>query len=216
MNDEAVLGVWVPIATLIVASLIRLAKSDRAVAWFPVAVSPKWRAWAALLLGVVLGVLQKLALGGSWVDAVGGGLSAGIAAITGHELVVESLRNGRDIGAPKPAPLAPGTLRPPSPPPISLKPPPLPPLAMLALVALAVGCGPRPAPLEQSGELVVTANACRTKGLDVMRRGGTCQQKRSRLLEMAENDPDCVGLFGDGGPGQFECRDGGASDGGKE
>jgi hypothetical protein len=212
MGESA--AVWVPIATLIVGSLIRLAKSDRAVAWFPVAISPRWRAWIALGLGVVLGVLQKLALGGSWVEAIGGGLSAGIAAITGHELIVESLRDGRDIGEAKRPPLAPGTLRPPTAPPISLKPPPLPPLAMLALVLL--GCGPSPSTLKQSRELEATSNACRERGLEVMRRGGTCQQKRSRLLQMAETDPDCVGLFGDAGPGQFECRDGGPSDGGKE
>lgn len=123
---------WVPLVAVIVAVLIRLAKSDNAVRWFPILVQPRWRPWLSLALGVTGGVVEKLASGGTWGEAIAGGLAAGLLPITGHELVVESLRNGRDVGVakatpPPPGPPTPLMFPPPSrpPPPISWKPPPM-------------------------------------------------------------------------------------------
>ena len=116
---------WIALAAVFAGLLIRLSKSDRFVAWFPIAIAPRWRAWAALVLGVAYGALRALVTGSRWPGAIAGGLTAGFLAITGHELVVEGLRKGRDVGVAKPPPPPPGTIPPPSPKAISLKPPPM-------------------------------------------------------------------------------------------
>jgi hypothetical protein len=218
---------WIPLTAVVVAALIRVAKSDRAVAWFPVAVSPRWRAWAALLLGVALGVLQKLATGGTWLEAIVGGLVAGQVAISGHELVVEGLRKGRDIGVAKEPPPPPGTVPPPpkplslKPPPVSLppssleslRPPPLPPVRFAVLALVCAGSCVPPADaayVEQARDLTAASIACRAKGLATIRRGGTCDEKRKRLEQLDEFDPDCLAVASDGGPEHFLCRDAGA------
>jgi len=123
---------WIAIATLVTFVLVRICKDDRYVRFWPVAISPEWRPRFALLFGLVYGVVQKLATGGTWTEALAGGFLAGFLAIGGHELVVESFRQGRDIGVPKPTaplpspPMFPASLFPATgskrPPPISIKP----------------------------------------------------------------------------------------------
>lgn len=111
---------WVPMAAAVAWVLVRISKDDRAVRWFRVEIDPRWRAWASAILGLVFGVLHKLATGGTWGEAIVGGLVAGNGATVGHELIVESIRKGRDIGMAKED-------APPAPPPqpiISIKPPP--------------------------------------------------------------------------------------------
>jgi hypothetical protein len=91
---------WIPLASLIINVLLRLSKTDAAVDWFPVSIRPRVRPVAALVLGVASGVLAGL-VGGSWFSAIVGGIVAGMMAITTHDVVVESIRKGRDIFVPK-------------------------------------------------------------------------------------------------------------------
>lgn len=220
---------WIPLAAVVIAVLVRLAKSDRVVQWFPIAISPRWRAWAAVVLGVMAGVVQKLAAGGKWTAALVGGLVAGIAAVSGHELLVEGLRKGRDFGVAKEPPPPPGTEPPPPPPKVlSLKPPPrtlpdaevvsVPPaplkFARLLVLVVVFSCAPPvdAAYVGQARDLTAASIACRSKGLAAIRRGGTCEERRERLEDLNASDPDCLAIAGDGGTEHYLCR----GDGGTE
>lgn len=104
---------WLVVASLSVNLLVRLAKTDAAVRWFPVNLRPKVRPYAAIILGGASGVVAALSSHMSWPTAIAGGLVAGMMAITTHDVVIESIRDGRDIGVPKaktippPAPMFP-------------------------------------------------------------------------------------------------------------
>lgn len=100
-------GAWIPLAALVIGVLIRLSKTDAAVAWFPVNLQPRIRSAAALVLGFASGIVAGLTGGGHWPTALAGGLVAGMLAITTHEVVVEGFRDGRDIGSPKTIPMFP-------------------------------------------------------------------------------------------------------------
>lgn len=100
---------WLGVAALVIGTMIRLLKGDPAVSWFPPFLPARWRtlppAWrprVALALGVASSVVEKRAQGAPWpAAAVGGlleGLAAGGVAIAGHEVLVESLRKGRELG----------------------------------------------------------------------------------------------------------------------
>jgi hypothetical protein len=111
MNISAVIDAiskhaWVLVASLVIGALVRALKSDTPLPTVP----PKWRAWLALGLGIVAGVLDKILGGTPWLAAILGGIAAAMAAIVGHETVVESLRNGRDIFVPKSKPTSPKAL----------------------------------------------------------------------------------------------------------
>jgi len=64
---------WIPVASIIVGGLVRLAKTDTWVSWFPVNLQPKVRPWAALVLGFASGVIAHLASSGTWAEAMAGG-----------------------------------------------------------------------------------------------------------------------------------------------
>ncbi|WP_394847415.1 hypothetical protein LZC95_08110 [Pendulispora brunnea] len=89
---------WVPVAALIIGAIIRVLKSARPIGIVP----PAWRPWLALALGAVAGVLQAVLAGSSWTKAVTDGLVAAMTAIAGHDLVIESLRGGRELFASRP------------------------------------------------------------------------------------------------------------------
>ncbi len=116
MSDLA----WIPVAAIIVNALVRISKLDA------IGLPPKYRAWMALVGGILSGAIAKLAGGASWTDAIVGGFAAGFGAISLHELGIESIRNGREVGEPKrdrPRTMPPGPDDPPLPPP-PLPPPP--------------------------------------------------------------------------------------------
>lgn len=91
-------GQWLPLLVVVAGLFGRLLKAD--VPWF-FTVPSRYRAWAVVGFGLLEGVLSKVAAGVSWPAAIVAGLLAGVGAISGHELVVEGIRNGRDIGVPK-------------------------------------------------------------------------------------------------------------------
>jgi len=218
---------WIPLALLIVNAVVRIMKDDRAVAWCRLEIAPRYRAWAALVFGLVLGVLHKLSFGGTWGEAIVGGVVAGGGSTLLHELVIESIRRGRDVGIPKPV-----VPPPPGPPPLSIKPPPgivitdssKPPgsflvahrIVWLACLLLLAHCTPAATSVAlQQGELVANAGDCRNKMLATIARGGACELKRARLAELVKYDADCVGLYGDAGP-TFLCHDVNFNEGGTE
>jgi hypothetical protein len=91
---------WIPFFTLFVAAIVRLSKTDYAVRWFPIYCPPRGRPWFAVGLGVLVAVAAKLA-GASWGETIMGALTVGPGAMAAHDLIVESLRKGRDIGIKK-------------------------------------------------------------------------------------------------------------------
>lgn len=208
---------WVAFWALVVGLVVRLAKSDRAVQWFPVLVQPRWRPWVAVGLGIVGGIAEKLASGRGWIDALAGGVAAGVTPILGHDFIVDSLRNGRDIGVKKP-PEPPAGSKPPSPPPISIKPPPIlvePPSApikitfrALCLLTALIACMPS-APAAEAMALVGGSFECHRKGMALIALGGTCEAKHARIAELVRTDRDCVDLYADAAVHRTPCADGG-------
>ncbi len=89
------------LASLALGAVIRALKSDTA-ASLGASLPPRLRAPLALLLGQVMGVVEAVALGTPWRDAAVHGLVAGLGAIGGHEVVVEAVMGGREIGAGEP------------------------------------------------------------------------------------------------------------------
>jgi len=88
---------WWAVAALAIGFAIRALKSDRV----PFDIPPKWRPWLAMALGMAAGVVDKIEAGAPWKNALTGGFVAGLAAISGHQLFVESVRGGRELGESK-------------------------------------------------------------------------------------------------------------------
>lgn len=89
---------WVALAALLIGLLARVSKED--VSFPPFVVPPRWRPYFVLGLGMLSGILQAVSTGTAWKDAMLGGLVSAFAAMAGHDVVVKSMRNGRDIPVP--------------------------------------------------------------------------------------------------------------------
>jgi hypothetical protein len=100
LADLIAQGKWIAVLAFVVGLFVRLSKED--VTWFKINVPAQYRAWAAIVLGIVGGVIDKVAAGTAWVPAILAGLLAAVTAIMGHELVVEGIRGGREIGEKSP------------------------------------------------------------------------------------------------------------------
>lgn len=134
---------WVPLAALLIGLVVRLLKSDTKI---PIDIPPRWRIWLAFALGAVSGVLQAITTGTPWRAALAGGLASTTLAVLGQNVVVDSLRGGKEF-------VIPGLIKPdvaPSPgKPVSLKPPPndkggppsIPPAVVVMFCILLAGCG---------------------------------------------------------------------------
>lgn len=85
---------WVALCALLIGFIVRLLKSDTTL---PVTVPAKWRPWIAMGLGLVGGILEHVANGTAWGEAVTAGLLAGALPILGHQLGIESLRDGKEL-----------------------------------------------------------------------------------------------------------------------
>lgn len=187
---------WTAVVALVIWAGVRLSKNDKIAARFPWSIPPRWRPWAALGAGAVFGFCKKLALGGSWFEGIGGGIFAGISAMAGHDLIVDGLRKGRDIGIKK--------VTPPTPPP-SHPPPPV----VVVLLLLLCRCSPAVSPVVgESALLVVNSDACRRKGLAIAREDAGCESRRQRLLDLRHTDPECLGLYEDAGAAAYTCSKG--------
>jgi len=91
---------WWALAVLLIGLVIRLLKSDGPI---PIEIPPKWRAPLAAFLGIVAGVIDKIATGTAWKNALLGGLLAAAMAAFGHDIFIASARDGRELGESKKA-----------------------------------------------------------------------------------------------------------------
>ena len=89
---------WIALAAIVIGAVVRLLKSDGPI---PLTVPSRWRPVLAVVLGVIAGVFDKVASGGAWTQAILGGLLAALTAISSHDVVIEGLRGGKELGAPK-------------------------------------------------------------------------------------------------------------------
>lgn len=83
---------WFGVTAVIIGAIVRVLKSDTPLATVPA----RFRPWLALGLGVVSGVLQAIASGTPWMQALTSGIGAAATAIVGHDVLVESVRGGRE------------------------------------------------------------------------------------------------------------------------
>lgn len=89
---------WVGLAALVIGLIVRLLKEDTR--FPPFELPARWRPLLAIGLGLVSGVLQAASTGTPWCDAILGGVVSGFVAIAGHDAIVESLRDGKDVPLP--------------------------------------------------------------------------------------------------------------------
>jgi hypothetical protein len=141
---------WVPLAALVITFAVRLLKSDTKI---PIDIPPRWRIWLALALGCVSGVLEAVVTGTKWEAAIVGGLVSTGLAVLGQNIVIDSMRGGKEFVVPGltlvNVPPSPGK-------PPSIKPIPMPPMhprggggptigggfgGMLLLALALGGCG---------------------------------------------------------------------------
>lgn len=126
---------WFTLSAIVIGGIVRLLKSDTPLPTVPARARP----WLALGLGSAAGVLQALTTGTPWPLALGSGFTAAVTAMTGHDLVVGSIRGGVEPFASSSTP----------------KVPPLPLLLMIAIAVIALcGCASStsstPSPADQA------------------------------------------------------------------
>ncbi len=122
---KAIVVMLLPLLAAIINGLIiRVSKEDVPI---PFNIPSKFRPWVVILLGVVEAAITKMIIGIPLATAIIGALIAGVLPMVMHDLVIESLRNGRELFAPTPK-FAPPKI------------PQAPKLPMFMLVFL-VGCG---------------------------------------------------------------------------
>lgn len=97
---------WLLPSAFAIGLIVRLLKSDTALklpfSKKPLALPPAIRSWSALILGAAAGIIDKAVETGNttWTLALLQGVGAGVFAMTCHELVIESLRGGKEIPIP--------------------------------------------------------------------------------------------------------------------
>jgi hypothetical protein len=87
---------WWALAAVVVGLVVRALKSDGPI---PICIPPRFRPWLAIVLGVFAAAFEKVNAGIPWRQALVGGVLASILAIAGHQLFIESVRNGKELGS---------------------------------------------------------------------------------------------------------------------
>lgn len=86
---------WVLLGALIIGALVRLLKVKPELAE---KIPPRWRPVFATGLGILWGVLDKVAITGqAWGPAIISGLFAAAIAVWGHDTVIEAVRGGNEL-----------------------------------------------------------------------------------------------------------------------
>lgn len=88
---------WVPASALVVGFLVWLQKKGKLPGFN--SIPPNYRPFLALGLGILSGVLNKIAVDSkTWLVAILDGVLSAIIAISAHDTLIEGLRNGKEIG----------------------------------------------------------------------------------------------------------------------
>ncbi len=146
---------WVAVLALAIGLIVRLLKTDTKL---PLDVPPQLRVWLALALGAASGAVDKLVEAGSttWTTALLNGIAAAVLAIVSHNLVIASLRDGKEL--PIPGLIKPGVAPSPG------NPPTIPPGSFVGLLILGAcltlggiseGCKPGQTPRETARATVL-------------------------------------------------------------
>ncbi len=90
MNQLSFIG----IASISIHLIVRLLKAGKLGEKIPSA----YRPWIVAILGGIAVAVDALALGTEWKQAVFNGVMSAAMAAFGHDLVIESLRGGKEIG----------------------------------------------------------------------------------------------------------------------
>jgi hypothetical protein len=95
--DLALQHKWPAFAAAAIGLLVRLLKSPAVP--YPLSEIPaKARPLVALLLGLASGVLEHVASGTPWPVALANGAASAAFAVLSHDVVVEYLRGGKELG----------------------------------------------------------------------------------------------------------------------
>lgn len=95
---------WVAVASVLIGLAIRYLKEDVPGTW---TIPARCRPWLALGLGLAAAVVDRIAAGTPWADALVSGIVAGAGSSVSHDLFIEGLRGGRELRVPGAAPLLP-------------------------------------------------------------------------------------------------------------
>ncbi|WP_394823727.1 hypothetical protein [Pendulispora albinea] len=88
-------GKWTLVSAIVIGAIVRAFKSDTSLPTLP----PAWRPWLALVLGAISGIAQTVVERNvTWKEAIVSGLTAAFTAMAGHDLLIGSLRKGRELG----------------------------------------------------------------------------------------------------------------------
>jgi hypothetical protein len=95
---QALLGhQWLVVSSILIGGAVRLVKGDTPLPYVP----PRYRPFLAVLLGGVSAALQALTQHIPVQQALLEGALSVFVAISGHEIIIESLFGGRELGGPK-------------------------------------------------------------------------------------------------------------------
>jgi len=86
---------WLALSVVLIGVTVRLLKTERAQRWL-VAIPPRYRPLLAVGLGIVSGILEAIAAGTPWIEALLRGLLAAVVAMAGHDVIIEGLLGGRE------------------------------------------------------------------------------------------------------------------------
>lgn len=92
---------WLPVSAIIVGAVVRLLKTDMAnfylAQYFGLPPIPKkYLPWLAIGLGFVSAILDAKVAGKPVSVALIEGIGSAFVAVTGHQVVVESIRDGKE------------------------------------------------------------------------------------------------------------------------
>ena len=86
---------WLALAIVAIGLAMRLLKTELVQSWLR-PIPPRYRPLVALGLGAASGILEAIAAGTPWLEALLRGLLAAGIAMAGHDVIIEGLLGGRE------------------------------------------------------------------------------------------------------------------------
>lgn len=99
LDDPSVSG-WVVISALVIGALVRMSKAEKLGGVFH-RIPARYRSMIPVALGAMSGGLEMLLRGASYKSAAVHAVIAFSLAISGHEVLIKGLRDGRELGEKK-------------------------------------------------------------------------------------------------------------------